>query len=87
VSILFGDVEPEDAWDRGDSTDLLIANLIARAILLERRWVRVPGDDPAATLDALAALVAVARRRRLTGRDLVRADELDADIVYLRGRL
>jgi hypothetical protein len=79
----WGDDEPEDAWDPDDPTDVLVADLIRRVALLERDPVAVPTDNLLDSLRCLSELVAVARQRRLTGHDLERADELDADITYL----
>lgn len=82
----FGDSEPEDAWDPGDPTPVLLDNLVRRALLLTHERVE-QGDDPAQVLDRLADLVARARQRRLEGRELIRARDLDDDITFLRGRL
>jgi hypothetical protein len=78
----FGDDEPEDAWDPGDPTDELVACLIRRARLLEPD-VEVPTANLADALRSLGESVARARRRYLTGRDLIRADQLDDDIAFL----
>lgn len=85
--VLFGDSEPEDGWDPDDSVAEQVDNLVRRAELLSRRRVRLAGDGAAATLDALSDIVRRARRKRLYGRDLVRADQLDEDIAFVRGRL
>ena len=80
---VFGDDEPEDAWDPEDPTDLLVDDLVRRVALLERGPVAVPTDNLLDSLRRLSELVAAARQRRLAGPDLERADELDADITFL----
>jgi len=84
--LTFGDSEPEDAWDAGDSVDELVANLIRRAVLLDDHTL-IPRGNPVVTLRALADLVRRARQRRLTERELVRADQLDEDITFLQDRV
>lgn len=79
----FGDFEPEDAWDRDDDPADQLHNLRRRARLLYLSRTVPPLD----TLEQIAAAVTGARVRRLTGRDALRADQLDEDIDYLRGRL
>lgn len=83
---LFGDAEPEDSWDRGDSVVEQIHNLVRRAELLTGRQLRLAGE-PIDILDALRDIVRRARRRRLFGRVLVRADQLDDDITFVLGRI
>lgn len=75
----FGDVEPEDAWDPGDTVDELLANVVRRvALLVLREHI----------LDALADLVRAERRDRvLDEAERRRADLIDEDIVFIRGRL
>ena len=77
----FGDAEPEDAWDPGDPVDELVVNLIHRADLLDAT------GTAADMLRALAVRVALARTRHLFDADRVRADLLDEDIAFVRGRL
>ena len=84
---VFGDDEPEDAWHPDDPVDEQVAQLIRRAELLDRRNILIPRGNHVVTLQALAELVALARRRRLTDRDVVRADHLDEDIAHVRNRL
>jgi hypothetical protein len=70
---VFGDYEPEDAWDRGDDPGALLENLRARVLLL---YVD--------TLAAVALAVIVARARDdLTLRDRTRITDLEDDIAYL----
>ena len=83
----FGDYEPEDAWHPDDTVAEQLRNLIARAELLDRRQLRFGSDDPHDILDALATIVAAARRRRLDPRDVLRVRDLEEDIFFIRGRL
>jgi len=83
----FGDDEPEDAWHPDDAIPIQLDNLVRRAELLTRKRVRLHGDEPRQVLDALADLVLKARRKRLLGRELVRADQLDEDIDFVRRRV
>lgn len=85
----FGDDQPEDAWHPDDSVAEQLDDLTRRARLLEAAG---PGAelipaDPAAALDAIAAVVARARTRGVTGMELERVLELEADVAYVRGRL
>lgn len=85
--ILFGDTEPEDAWDAGDAIPEQVGNLVRRLELLLRRRVRLTGDSVQDQVDQIAEAVRKARRKRLYGRDLLRADQLDEDIGFVRSRL
>lgn len=76
----FGDAEPEDSWDVDDDPEEQLRNLVRRAILLRR------AEAFELLLRALHDLVMVAREDGLEGRDLVRADELEVDIMIVRGR-
>ena len=88
MTFTFGDAEPEDSWDRDDSPDEQLENLRRRVLLLlGAAALARDTDDRRQALAVIAALVAVARLRRLVGRDLVRADQLDEDIAFLYGRL
>lgn len=81
MTVAFGDVEPEDGWDRGDPPAELLDNLRRRAVLL---YVVAPRLD---TLGDVALAVIVARARPdLTPRDALRVVELLDDIVYTAGR-
>lgn len=82
----FGDAEPEDSWDIDDSVAEQIQNLVRRAELLTGRRLRLAGE-PIDILDALRETVRRVRRKRLYGRALVRADQLDEDITFVLGRL
>ena len=83
---MFDDYEPEDAWHPDDPPLEQVRNLRRRLALLF-------SNDAADTfdledeLDVLTAAVSIARRRRLTDRDLLRADDLDVDIAYVRTRI
>ena len=85
-TIMFGDIEPEDSWHPDDPAPELVENLRRRVELLTRRRQVLTGSS-AEILEKIAVLVAKARRRRLTGRDLVRADQLDEDIAYVRSTI
>ena len=76
------DAEPEDSWDADDDVRDQLANLVRRAILLRRRIAFV------ALLSALADVVREARLDAdLEDRDRLRADDLEADILVVRGRI
>jgi hypothetical protein len=88
VSDTFGDYEPEDAWHPDDSPGEQVENLRRRLILLLA--AALAGDDDFELRDVLrliAAFVAITRLRDLTGRALLRADQLDEDIAFIRARL
>jgi hypothetical protein len=85
--ITFGDDEPEDAWDADDTIPEQIANLTRRVELLIHGRVRLTGDSVEDQLDQLAALVRKARRKRLLGRERLRATQVDEDLAYVRSRL
>lgn len=86
-AIDFGDAEPEDAWHPDDSIVEQVENLIRRAELLLGHRLTRPGTDPESVLHALAHVVVRVRRRRPHGRELLRVDQLDEDIEYVRSRL
>jgi hypothetical protein len=75
------DAEPEDSWDPDDDPREQIANLVRRALLL-RRLIAFH-----TLLDALKDIVELAREEGLEGRDALRADDLEADIIIVRGHL
>lgn len=82
---MFGDDEPEDAWHPDDDPAVQLDQLRRRALLL---WIFRPEIPRLETLEDIAAAVRRARRRRdLTARDTLRADQLDEDIAHLRARL
>ena len=80
------DAEPEDSWDATDSVAEQIQNLVRRAERLTGRRLRMMGE-PIDVLDTLRETVRRARRKRLYGRELVRADQLDEDITFVVGRI
>jgi thiamine kinase-like enzyme len=81
----FADFEPEDAWDIDDTVPAQLNNLRDRVLLLHLFQREQP---PVNTLDDIAAAVQQARDRGdLSPRSRLRADQLDEDIAYLRGRL
>lgn len=83
--ISFGDTEPEDAWDPGDSFPLLIDNLFRRLDLLD-------GDEPRASRHWLLGIIDLrleSYRRSLQhydDRTRVRITQLDEDLTLWRGR-
>jgi len=87
VSDEFGDDEPEDAWHPDDAVPIQVDNVLRRVELLLRRKHRLTGDTVPEQLEQLTSLVRKARRRRLLGRELLRADQADEDIDYIRSRL
>ena len=87
MTVEFGDDEPEDAWSPDDPVAVQINDLIRRVELLVGYKVRFGEDHPTAVLDAIAQLVVEARQRDLSHHDLVRADELDEDVAFVRGRI
>jgi len=80
---LFGDYEPEDAWNADDPPRDQVINLRRRlGVLLES------GDgDLLAELALFAAVLMLVRDRRNSPRDVLRADDLAVDIDYVRERL
>jgi hypothetical protein len=88
VTIDFGDIEPEDSWDRGDPVPVLLDNLFRRLALLGQvRLVDGRGTDRE-QLGEVTHLMAHARLRDdLTERDHLRIDDIADDIGYLRERL
>lgn len=82
--VQFGDTEPEDAWHPDDPPIEQVANLRTRLALL------VAASTPDELRDELAVIsdvVQVVRRRRLSGRDEHRADQLGDDVRHVLGRL
>ena len=89
MSVEFGDVEPEDAWDPGDTPAEQVENLRRRVVLLIVAALRA-GDTDAELRDVLTmitVLVAIARLRGLNTRGLLRAAHLEEDIALIRNRL
>ena len=80
---VFGDYEPEDAWDRADAPDVLLENLRRRVRLLY-------ATRPTPTIDTLAdvALAVIVARARddLTPRNMTRVVDLFDDIAFLSAR-
>ena len=80
----FGDYEPEDAWHPLDEISEQIENLRNRVrLLFAGRTVPVLETID----DVFEAVIAARRSRILNPRDELRANDLDEDINYLRGRL
>jgi hypothetical protein len=81
----FGDYEPEDAWAPDDPPGEQIVNLRRRlALLLDSDY---PFGDLEDELDLLAAVLELVRDRRLSARQVLRAEDLTTDIAWVRGRL
>ena len=84
---VFGDDEPEDAWDPIDPVPELIDNLRRRMALLE---VAIAGDfADVAELDGLEMRLAAWRLLRNSPPDaeLERARMLEEDLAYVRSRI
>jgi hypothetical protein len=80
---MFGDLEPEDSWDRGDPPGVLADNLRRRARLLYVNRA-APWLD---TLADIALAVVIARARDdLTPRDMTRIADLFDDLAWLAER-
>lgn len=77
-SNLFGDYEPEDAWDDGDDRETHTHNLWQRLKLLDGGTTTVPDYD----LDAIVERVRYWRDRRATmdTRAMLRLDQIIEDI-------
>ena len=81
----FEDYEPEDAWHPEDPPAEQVRNLRLRLALL---FSDPPDEeDLRDELDVILAALAVARRRRLDDRSLLRADDLETDAIFVFGRL
>ena len=89
TQFVFGDIEPEDSWDRGDPVPVLIDNLFRRlAALGFARLLDISSDDDRALLGEVTHLLAHARLGDdLSARDRRRLDDIAADIDYIRGRI
>ena len=83
----FGDDEPEDGWDADDTIDAQLANLRLRMQLLE---ASISSDFArVAELDALTERLIAWRllRATVTPREALRADDLEADLAFVRSRI
>jgi len=83
---VFGDAEPEDAWDPDDELEVCVDNLRRRLALLGEELD--PYGDPALDLAELAELLPRARARTdLTPRDALRLRHLEDDLELTQARL
>jgi len=80
---VFDDYEPEDAWHPDDLPSEQVRNLLARLALL----ITSDGMDFISDLDLIEDVLARLRPLRPLPRDVLRADDLAADIAFVRGRL
>jgi hypothetical protein len=86
---VYGDAEPEDAWQADDPTGVLLDNVDRRcAILGEPTRLHAEADD----LEWLAELEQrlhrlIVIRDQFTERDRMRVDLIAADLAFLRTRL
>lgn len=81
---VFGDIEPEDAWDADDPTDELVDNLRRRVLLL---YLRRPTPNTGTLADIAVAVIRARARNDLGPRDLTRIADLFDDIAFLAERL
>lgn len=84
---MFGDDEPEDAWDPADAVSDLLDNLRLRVQLLE---ATIALDFAfVAELDSLEERLTAWRLLRAvpSARDALRAEQLADDIAFVRSRL
>jgi hypothetical protein len=83
---VYGDDEPEDAWDPGDPFGLLVDNLFRRLALLEQEPASYNRRE---LLDILEARLSRIRFMRglLDRQAQVRLDQLSEDLAFLRTRL
>ena len=81
----FDDFEPEDAWGPDDPVGEQIRNLRNRlaALVESDSWSGTDEDE----LDLNVAVLELVRDRRLSARDVLRADDLTSDIAWVRSRL
>lgn len=78
---LYGDSEPEDAWDAADPTPILLENLRRRLTILEQ------GITPEEQLDVIRRRLGAVRIRILTDAEQIRVDLIAEDVEFLLGRL
>lgn len=86
MSMIFGDDEPEDAWDATDDVRDQIRNLFRRMFLVDHQPEPVT-TDPHTRLRMLEQRVELARLRRLAPHDEHRILMIVDDIGFVRGRL
>lgn len=80
----FGDDEPEDAWDAGDTRQEHVHNLILRLRLLDR--VRDLDEDDPDILDQIETRVRAHQQQDDGNRDQVRIRQLLEDIAMTRAQ-
>jgi hypothetical protein len=86
---VFGDAEPEDAWDAGDPTGVLLDNVDRRCAILgepTRLHAEAGDDEWLAELEQRLHRLIVARDQ-FAPRDRLRVDLIAQDLAYLRTRL
>lgn len=86
----FGDDEPEDGWDRGDTVGELLDNLRRRTRLLDLRERSSPVEvHQADELDQIEMMLQFHARRRaqLDERAQLRVAQALEDVAYVRTRL
>jgi hypothetical protein len=87
---VFGDAEPEDAWDRDDTVAVLLVNLLRRLALLDLAAdaLRLVGGrvELLDEIDQRAHWFAQ-RRDALDDRGQLRLDDLLDDIIFVRARI
>lgn len=82
---VFGDSEPEDAWDPGDPFGVLVDNLFRRFAVLEGAPERMAREI---LLDMLFLKLALwLRRTDLSPAEQTRVNGIADDLAFLRGRL
>jgi hypothetical protein len=80
---VFGDIEPEDAWDADDDDETLTNNLRRRVLLL---YLTRPMPNTGTLADIAVATIRARARDDLTPRDQTRIADLFDDIAYLAAR-
>jgi hypothetical protein len=83
---IFGDEEPEDAWDVSDPPPDQVRNIRLRLALLIAAEDS-NGDELLGELAVLRAVLERIRVRRRTAREILRAEQLDEDLVFIVERL
>lgn len=86
----FADFEPEDAWSPGDPVSELLANLIARLLLLGEIVRRMEDACNEDVLNEIAERLAHWRRssqRTASERAQVRAYDIERHIAVVRERI
>jgi hypothetical protein len=82
---IFGDDEPEDAWDAEDEPEDQVDNLRLRLAFLLAAKAR--DGDLLAELAILRNVLERIRERRTGEREILRSEQLDEDISFVVARL